>query len=500
MATGLKVIGGAERGAFFTLRPGTYNIGRDPTSSIQLDSPMVSKKHATVRVIADQITIKDLGSSNGTIVNHRRIQEQVLVPGDKIFIGDYILEMVMSSPRDGLKLQETMGAFAPQPTGKGSSGMGPFPSAGWKAKVLVTLLVVLAADHLMISQLFSKKLKIDSVKTELTRASALVRYLAAKNKDDLIQEKEMLLDTDTVMQEEGVIEAIIANSQGRILAPTYKMNRMLTDEVGKAALAAKEDKVLSSGPHGGSIFRFAVPIRVFGEKGGNYTTIGVAQILFSPKKLASTADAVRKILLIALTFIPVVGLLLFIILHQITLRPITYLAEKIGLLLRGDIERIDRRSPIQEMIPLIDTVNAAAVRLRESHSEGPGSFSQPMDSIDVLSAEGDGGDSFGLLLKAISDAAIVLDGSGMILAVNESAKELLEIEEAGVINLYLPEVITNSNFKVFLEDALNELKGTEQPTLTRSLEYGDFSYQCSICGERSLAGELQKIVVVIEKI
>lgn len=46
-----------------------------------------SRRHATLAVLGDEVSIKDEGSSNGTFVNGAKITEQKLTPGDEVQIG-----------------------------------------------------------------------------------------------------------------------------------------------------------------------------------------------------------------------------------------------------------------------------------------------------------------------------------------------------------------------------------------------------------------------------
>ena len=66
-------------------------IGRDPESNVHLDSSDVSRKHASLRKVAEQYVLEDLGSTNGTYVNDQRIQSTVLRDGDLIEIGKFLL-------------------------------------------------------------------------------------------------------------------------------------------------------------------------------------------------------------------------------------------------------------------------------------------------------------------------------------------------------------------------------------------------------------------------
>ena len=63
------------------------SIGRDPKNGIVLDDRRVSRRHAEVRLRLGRYTLYDLQSTNGTLVNGRRIAEVVLSDEDRITIG-----------------------------------------------------------------------------------------------------------------------------------------------------------------------------------------------------------------------------------------------------------------------------------------------------------------------------------------------------------------------------------------------------------------------------
>ena len=57
----------------FTLLEGENLVGRDPHAVVKLESPSVSRHHATVIVAGDSVFIEDLRSRNGTVVDGHRI-------------------------------------------------------------------------------------------------------------------------------------------------------------------------------------------------------------------------------------------------------------------------------------------------------------------------------------------------------------------------------------------------------------------------------------------
>ncbi len=71
---------------------GDCSIGRSPKNIIVLDSQKVSRRHAIIHVQnIGEFWLIDLGSSNGTFLNHRRIHQPVrLTDQDQVVIGDQI--------------------------------------------------------------------------------------------------------------------------------------------------------------------------------------------------------------------------------------------------------------------------------------------------------------------------------------------------------------------------------------------------------------------------
>jgi len=78
----------------FELAAGVTIVGRGEGCQLVLDDPLISRRHACFVVDEREITVKDLGSTNGVLVNGTRVDEmQVVVPGDHITIGQHHAEL-----------------------------------------------------------------------------------------------------------------------------------------------------------------------------------------------------------------------------------------------------------------------------------------------------------------------------------------------------------------------------------------------------------------------
>ncbi|GGM19394.1 MULTISPECIES: FHA domain-containing protein [Micromonospora] len=84
----LTVASGSMRGTSFRLRTEPLVIGRAPTADIMVDDPHLSRRHAAVRQTEGGVALVDLGSTNGTWLNDRRIDGvEQLSDGDVIRLG-----------------------------------------------------------------------------------------------------------------------------------------------------------------------------------------------------------------------------------------------------------------------------------------------------------------------------------------------------------------------------------------------------------------------------
>jgi hypothetical protein len=94
----LVVRRGPNAGSRFVLDGESTTLGRHPDSSIFLDDITVSRRHAVVRRLeAGGYEIADVGSLNGTYVDHKRIESLPLHHLADVQIGRYVLVFLEGS-------------------------------------------------------------------------------------------------------------------------------------------------------------------------------------------------------------------------------------------------------------------------------------------------------------------------------------------------------------------------------------------------------------------
>jgi pSer/pThr/pTyr-binding forkhead associated (FHA) protein len=90
----LQVVKGRSATTTLKLSDAVTSIGRHDDCQIRIKSSQVSRRHCEIFEAGGKLAIRDLGSSNGTFVNGKKITgQQVLKPGDEVTVGTVTLRV-----------------------------------------------------------------------------------------------------------------------------------------------------------------------------------------------------------------------------------------------------------------------------------------------------------------------------------------------------------------------------------------------------------------------
>jgi pSer/pThr/pTyr-binding forkhead associated (FHA) protein len=99
MQVKLVVVRGRPHGKCLLFPRGEFVIGRGHECHIRPNSDWVSRQHCLLRVTAEAVSLRDLGSTNGTLVNGVRvIGERALTHGDQLQVGPMVFEVRLDEP------------------------------------------------------------------------------------------------------------------------------------------------------------------------------------------------------------------------------------------------------------------------------------------------------------------------------------------------------------------------------------------------------------------
>ncbi len=91
----LVIVYGSDLGRQYRLSQQRMLIGRLDQSDIIVQDSSVSREHATIERKDGRFIVEDLKSTNGTFVNGELVDVRVLNHGDKIRIGNTVLQFIV---------------------------------------------------------------------------------------------------------------------------------------------------------------------------------------------------------------------------------------------------------------------------------------------------------------------------------------------------------------------------------------------------------------------
>jgi hypothetical protein len=102
------------RNTYYELPQGEFVVGRAPGCQLMLDDPRVSRRHTLFHVEAQRLTVEDLHSRNGTLVNGVLLKAPlVLADRDLVTIGSQEIRVVAMRDTDERTVGNALAPTAP---------------------------------------------------------------------------------------------------------------------------------------------------------------------------------------------------------------------------------------------------------------------------------------------------------------------------------------------------------------------------------------------------
>ncbi len=86
----------------YPLYKDTMTIGRSPDADIQVRQKWISRQHARIVMDENMVTIEDLGSKNGILINNKAVHAGELHDQDVVEIGDTQFQFIDLMQKPGL--------------------------------------------------------------------------------------------------------------------------------------------------------------------------------------------------------------------------------------------------------------------------------------------------------------------------------------------------------------------------------------------------------------
>ena len=92
----VAVLQGRASGEIFPVTKPRMTLGR-ADCDIVLDDPECSREHAVIEVLGSRVMIRDLGSTNGTFVGGKRVDQGELENHTEFRVGEHVLMLIITS-------------------------------------------------------------------------------------------------------------------------------------------------------------------------------------------------------------------------------------------------------------------------------------------------------------------------------------------------------------------------------------------------------------------
>ena len=270
----LLVIQGRDQGSRFDLTTpsGVVSIGREAGNTVQLDDHEISRRHAEIHRVGDAFVVGDLGSSNGTYVNERRVERAELSNGDRIRLGRTVLGFALD---EAVERAFHVDVIPPAAAGDGSRIVRTMreedsialaapgqPPGHWLSRARSNLQVMYRT-----SLAVSHTLDIDEL---LARILELVFEWVEADRGCI-----MLLDPETRQLEAKARRDRQAGTGGSLAISRTILDHVLTDGEGVLTSDAQEDDRFAAG---NSVVRTGVREAICVPMRGRYDTVGVIYV------------------------------------------------------------------------------------------------------------------------------------------------------------------------------------------------------------------------------
>ena len=493
----LTIVSGPNRGQSFSINDGENSVGRVDSNAVMLKSSKISKKHCVLVASDGELVLRDNGSSNGTFVNGVLTKEKKVKHGDRISVGEYVLEVVQPLERPVVLSQGFGGVVVPFPGGApasyqhqaGAASAGasevsnaPVIPTDLKGKALyyfeqfvmpifynmnfrtqwrmiaigvfgafVITNLVLSVQPLLEQ---SHKAVINEVKR---RATFMARQIAERNGPALAAQAESKTDIGSIENASGVHLAVLTDLENRIIAPPAQSNSYLA--AGPEALfATKAREAFRNGLEAGlvqatpDLVIAAEPVKVLNPAQARNTTVAMAIVSIDTTLITMGMGELGMVYSETMVVTVLLAILTLMILYRLTLKPLEILSDDVDRALKGDLSQVTHEYQIEELNPLWDLLNSTIQRISRNSGEGVSNGGGSTQfNIDEFSGP------FRMLGEVAKFGIVVCDSNRKIVAMNPVFEEISGIRAEGALGQELPAVARDQAFIAMTNDLFDRV-------------------------------------------
>lgn len=527
----LTVVSGPNRGTSYVIQSGENSIGRQAGNTVVLPSAKVSKRHCVLVVDNENVLVQDQNSSNGTFVNGVLTRARKILPGDRISVGEFVLELI-APPSGALRPAPAVAGFGNVLEFPGAAGARPVPRhaasaaphAGfdppglempggaqavapsgppkdlkgralwafenyvmpffhglnmkneWRMVaagvfgVFLLLNVVASVSPLLESN------RVSIVQEVKRRARFMARQIAETNVPAISQRAESKTEIGLAENGEHVRLAVLVDLDNRIIAPSNRMNQYLAAGI-EGREAARAAKMFRNGREAGysveadgSTVVAIEPVKVASSVAGKNVVAAMAIVSVDSSMATLAMGEIGTVYSKAIIVSGILGALALLILYRLTLKPFQVLNEDMDRALKGDMSQVTHEFKFEELNALWDLINSALQRIPKAGSSSLGGGGGASVSAD------DFADAFKAIAEVAKSGLLILDSERKIVHLNPLFEEISGIRADGASGQEVSAVARDQAFSAFVNDLCDRAApGSEG--IRETFDFSGISYQ-----------------------
>lgn len=408
----LRVLSGPNAGEAYDLASGENYIGRHVKNAVVLPSSKVSKRHCVLVASNGELVVRDEGSANGTYVNGALVRERSIGHGDRISVGDFVLEVQQSAVapqgtsnilpfstqpsgstqtlnREAIALSpEVLSQLPPKDLlGRIKWGFehyvmpffyGALLKQEWRWIVALLLGALVIANVVLTVWPVVESGQKAVVRETAKRAVLIAREIANRSAPLFASQGDggLRLQDSVLTQGSDVRLALVTNMDLIVVAPSDKVDSVVSSSEG--SVAARAIKAFRAGQElpviqvieDGNLVVAVAPVSIYQPSVVKNVVVGVAIVSLDAALGKMAFGDLGIIYSKSLIFGGLIAALLFLILYRLTLRPLQVLNDDVDKVLKGEMARVTHEFKWTELDSLWDVLNSALQRIPGSVSDG----------------------------------------------------------------------------------------------------------------------------------
>ena len=541
MSARLVIISGPGKGATYFLKEGQNVLGRAEDADVMLENSQVSKRHCIVAYAGGKAELIDAGSSNGTYLNGVLVKKKRLKVNDRISVGPFVLEVIAGT--DGRAgAGEGGGGFASGSGAGGGQGSGSaaelnasgqpgnmrsdreksiFKKLYYKFDEVVPPVVIDFNTryewHVIISALFLlyvffyigmsvypllETAKESVLREAERRAHYIARQIADINQEPIANGQEALISVDFAEKDQSVIEALILDLGGRVLAPGTRVNETSNNPhiIKHLALIREGDqkawRLSSKRNEDATKVIVTVPIFARAPKSGLNVPKALVSVTFLLKGITLDSGTIGVVYAESLMLALLIGFFYVFLVYRLTYHLINSVNDDMDAVLKGNQGSVPKRYKLEPLEKLIDSINSALSRIPNLKGEEE-KVVQATDNeqqiIDSLLAP------IQMLVARAASPMLLLSGDGKVTAMNNAFEDISGMRIDAAAGQDVASVARDDAFASMTADLMNKAAGLGLQAALEDYEFPSGIHKVECFAVFSLPEKIEGYLFAFEK-